>query len=382
MTRTTFTGARVFDGSTLYEGHALVVEEGLIAAILPEGEVPSGGRRIALEGGILMPGFVDLQANGGGGVMFNDETTVEGLRCMAEAHASTGTLTILPTLITDTAERTRAAIEAVARAVENGVPGIAGLHLEGPHLEVTRKGAHDAALIRPMTDADEVMLCAAAARLPTLKLTVAPEAVTSAQIARLTRSGALVSLGHTDCSYDAARGAFAAGARCVTHLFNAMSPLKHREPGLVGAALDSGGVHVGIIADGVHVHPAALRVAMAAKVGAGEMFLVTDAMATLASELREFRLNGRRVLRDNQRLTLEDGTLAGADLEMPRALRVAMTEGGVPEAKALAMATSIPARLLTGGAHRGALRVGAKAVAIHLPDRGRARPLAELTAPA
>ncbi|WP_417209589.1 N-acetylglucosamine-6-phosphate deacetylase [Antarctobacter sp.] len=366
MTRIIYSGAQVFDGTTLHNDAVLVVEDGEAAAILPTSEAPSG-TSVDMEGGVLTPGFVDLQANGGGGVMFNDETSVEGLRVIAAAHVSTGTRAFLPTLITDTPARTRAAIEAVVAAIADGVPGIAGLHLEGPHLSVARKGAHDADLIRPMTDADVDLLEQAAQRLPLLKLTVAPENTRPAQIARLARAGALISLGHSECSYEKAMVAFSAGARCVTHLFNAMSPLRHREPGLVGAALDAGAVSAGIIADGVHVHPAALRAAVAAKRGPGRVFLVTDAMATLASGLREFRLGGRRVLRAEGRLTLEDGTLAGADLTMPQAVRVMTQEVGVPLAQALAMATTTPGHLLFG---TGGTATGHRAPFVHLSDCG------------
>lgn len=371
MTRTIYTGAQVFDGATLHDGAALVVEEGARAAILPLSEAP-WGQQVALEGGILTPGFIDLQANGGGGVMFNDETSVDGLRIIAAAHATTGTCAFLPTLITDAPDRTHAAIEAVAEAVAEGVPGVAGLHLEGPHLAVSRKGAHDSHLIRPMTEADVEILEAAAHRLPLLKLTVAPESTRPAQIARLARAGALISLGHSNCSYQAAMAAFAAGARCVTHLYNAMSPLRHREPGLVGAALDAGAVSAGIIADGVHVHPAAIRAAVAAKRGPGQMFLVTDAMATLASQLQEFRLGGRQVLRRDGQLVLEDGTLAGADLTMPRALRVMTQQVGVPLAQALAMATTIPGRFLSG---RAAGRIVLGRSFVHIGHGGEAAKL-------
>lgn len=366
MTRIVYTGAQVFDGVTLHEDAALVVENGAATAILPATEAPSG-KSVVLDGGVLTPGFVDLQANGGGGVMFNDETSVEGLRVIAAAHVLTGTRAFLPTLITDTPDRTRAAIDAVAAAVADGVPGIAGLHLEGPHLAVAQKGAHDADLIRPMTDQDVDLLESAAHRLPRLKVTVAPESTRPAQIARLARAGVLISLGHSDCSYDTALVAFAAGARCVTHLFNAMSPLRHRAPGLVGAALDIGGISAGLIADGVHVHPAAMRAAVAAKRGPGSLFLVTDAMATLSSGLQEFRLGGRRVLRGEGRLTLEDGTLAGADLTMPQAIRVLTQEVGVPLVQALSMATMIPARLLSGSTLADP---GIGAPYIHLADTG------------
>lgn len=289
--------------------------------------------------GVLCPGFVDLQVNGGDGVLLNDAPSVDTIARMSKAHRATGTAAILPTLITDRPDITRAAIEAAKQA------GSEGLHLEGPHLSVARKGAHKAALIRKMTVEDCGALCAAAQDLPALMVTVAPENVTPEQIAQLTKAGVIVSLGHTDCSYETARAAIAAGARCVTHLFNAMSPLTARAPGLVGAALE-GGVSAGLIADGIHVHPATIRAALNAKQGPGELFLVSDAMAVTGTDLTEFSLNGRRILRRDGRLTLEDGTLAGADLTMARALQVMVEQVGVSLEKALRMAISVPSSVI------------------------------------
>ncbi|MGP6086715.1 N-acetylglucosamine-6-phosphate deacetylase [Antarctobacter jejuensis] len=370
MSRITYTGARIFDGTQIVDGHALILEDGRVAGIVPDTQAPKESRHIALEGGVLTPGFVDLQANGGGGMMFNDETSVEGLRVIAAAHWRTGTRAFLPTLITDTPDKTVAAIAAVEEAVSDGVRGIAGLHLEGPHLDVARKGAHDPELIRKMTTADVDVLCEAVQRLPRLKVTLAPESCTPAQISRLSRSGVLISLGHTDCRYDVARVAFSAGASLVTHLFNAMSGLGHREPGLVGATLETGPVSVGLIADGHHVHPAAIRIALASKRGPGQVYLVTDAMATLGSDVQEFQLNGRRVLRGDSRLMLEDGTLAGADLTMPQALRYLTQELCLPEEDALAKATSIPGAILDGGAALGRFVTGQPATPVYLDPDG------------
>ncbi len=343
MTRA-FVGAGVFDGERLHPGMAVLVE-GSRPVIVPMGKLPRGCPRTALSGGTLMPGFVDLQVNGGGGVMLNDAPSVETLRTMAAAHRSLGTAAFLPTLITDTPSQTRAAIDAVAKAIAVKVPGIVGLHLEGPHLSATRKGAHDAALIRRMESSDLDTLVKAAGRLPNLMVTLAPESVTPDQIARLTRAGVIVSLGHSDCDYDTACAAIKAGAVCVTHLFNAMSQLGSRTPGLVGAALDQG-VSCGLIADGIHVHPAAIRTALAAKHGPGKVFLVTDAMATAGSDTTAFTLGGREITRRDGRLTLADGTLAGADLTLARAIGIMVNDVGDSLEKALARTTSLPAALL------------------------------------
>lgn len=346
MTQRAYIGAEIFDGEDLHEGKALFVEGDMIRAVCSIRDVPAECEIVELSGGTIMPGFVDLQVNGGGGVMFNDETSVDGLAAIASAHASTGTRALLPTLITDTPERTRAAVDAVAEAIEAKVPGIIGIHLEGPHLSIARKGAHDPALIRKMEKEDEDFLISAAKRLPNVMVTVASENVTPAQISRLASEGVIVSLGHTDCSYDAAMAAFEAGARCVTHLFNAMSQMGNREPGLVGATLQSAQVSAGLIADDIHVHAGSMQVALDAKEGPGEIFLVTDAMSTVGSDITEFRLNGRRVLRRDGRLTLENGTLAGADLDMKQALRVVMNKLRVSKAHALRMATFAAARCL------------------------------------
>ncbi|MCC1493756.1 N-acetylglucosamine-6-phosphate deacetylase [Cognatishimia sp. F0-27] len=373
MTRKAMIGAAIFDGAALHEDHALLLDGDEIAGIVARHAVPEAFATEALSGGTLLPGFVDLQVNGGGGVLFNDQTTVEGLARIAAAHRATGTSAVLPTLITDTPDKTAAAIDAVAQAMAERVEGIVGLHLEGPHLSLARKGAHAPSLIRPMTAADEAVLRDAAMRIANLMLTVAPESVTPDQISRLSADGVVVSLGHTDCDYDTAMAAFEAGASCVTHLFNAMSPLESRAPGLVGAALRAGSVSAGLIADGIHVHPATMRAALAAKNAPGGVFLVTDAMSTVGSDIKEFTLNARRVLRRDGRLTLEDGTLAGADVTMPRALSVLIGKVGVAPAQAYAMATSVPAALLRERGSFGHLTVGARWSGVHLmPDDTRA----------
>lgn len=369
-----YRGGPVFDGEILHRGKALIVEAGRVAALVPEAEAPPNA--VDLSGDILAPGFVDLQVNGGGGVMFDGGADAGTLATIARAHRALGTAAILPTLITDTPEATRAAIDAAAQAVARGVAGIAGLHLEGPHLAPARKGAHDPALIRPMTDEDCDLLCGAADRLPTLMVTLAPEASTAEQVGRLRRAGVLISLGHSDASFEAALAHQAAGARLVTHLFNAMSQLGNREPGLVGAALTSGDLSAGLIADGIHVHPATMRAAWAAKTGPGRIFLVTDAMASAGSDITEFRLGGRRILRRGGRLALEDGTLAGADLDMGRAVRVLVDQVGIALADALAAATSVPARLAGLADGAGTLHVGARAEPVRIaPDLSRVTPL-------
>ncbi len=370
--RAAFLCPEIFDGFDRFADHALVVEHGRVVGLVPGGQVPVDARQMKLPDGIICPGFVDLQVNGGGGVLFNDDPSADTLRRMARAHISLGATSILPTLITDTPERTQAAIEAVASAVAAGEPGIVGLHLEGPHIAMSRKGAHDARFVRPMTDADLDRLRDAAARLPLLKVTVAPEVVAPSKIAALVDAGVLVSLGHSDADFETCATAVAAGARCATHLFNAMSQFGSREPGLVGAALSLGELSPGLIADGIHVHPESLRLALRAKQGPGRIFLVSDAMAVAGTDLPEFALNGRTVLRAEGRLTLEDGTLAGADLDLLTAVRNLIAWRTTTPETALAMAARIPAELtgLSGGI--GTLRPGAPADFLHIDLEGSA----------
>ena len=253
-------------------------------------------------------------------------------------------------------------------AARRKVPGFAGLHLEGPHLSIARKGAHDPKLIRSMTDADQAVLIAARKDLPTLLTTVAPESVTPERVAALTQAGIVVSLGHTDATYAMAGAYVDAGASMITHLFNAMSQIGNREPGLAGAAIDLRKLSAGLIADGIHVDPATIAIALRAKNGPAHIFVVTDAMATIGTELKSFTLNGRLIKRENGRLTLEDGTLAGADLDMISAVRFMHRTIGLDLSEALRMASLYPAEAV-GQAHRlGRFVKGAAANIVALSD--------------
>ncbi len=355
-----FVGARVFDGTTLHSDAVVVIDGHQVIDLCAS--APQGARVIRLDGGILAPGLLDLQVNGAGGLMVNGQTDAGTLAKICATQARLGATGVLPTLITDTPQATAQVIRAGIAAI--GTPGFLGLHLEGPHLDPRRKGAHDAALIRPMTDTDLALLVDAACQLPALMVTLAPASVRPDQIAALAKAGVIVSLGHAECTLAEAEAAIAAGARCATHLFNAMSPLGNREPGLVGAAL-TGTIAAGVIADGIHVHPATLRLAVKARPSG--LFLVSDGMATAGTDLTEFTLGGRRILRQRGRLTLEDGTLAGADLTLPQALAVMVGQVGLGVQDALTMATTTPARLI-GRNDLGHLRPGASADLVHLRD--------------
>lgn len=358
-----FVGADVFDGIALHQRAVLLVEDGRVAGIMDL--VPTGAVETRLAGGILAPGFLDLQVNGGGGVMVGGQTSADDLARLCALHGRLGATGILPTLITDTPEATSRVIAAGVAAARAGVRGFLGLHLEGPHLDPQRKGAHEVGLIRPMTEADLVQLCQAARDLPALLVTLAPASVTTAQIERLVAAGVIVSLGHSEATVVETRAAIAAGARCATHLFNAMSQLGNREPGMVGAVLTAG-IFAGIIADGHHVAIETMQIACAAR-PAG-LFLVSDCMAAAGSDDTEFQLGGRRILRREGRLTLEDGTLAGADVTMPRAVQFMVQQVGLPLERALTMATLTPATLL-GRRDLGRLNAGNPADLVHLtPD--------------
>lgn len=362
------TGARIFDGQALHESAAALVSGDVIAGVVAEEAIPSGFDPVHLDGGLLAPGFIDLQANGGGGVLFNAEPTVSGIETICEAHARFGTTALLVTLITDTPDVMRRAIEAGAEAHQRKLPGFLGLHLEGPHLSTQKRGAHRLDLVRKMSDRDVEALSAARAVLPNLMVTLAPEAAEDGQIAALAQAGICVSLGHTNAGAERARLAFAAGARTVTHLFNAMSGLTHREPGLVGALLNTDTAFAGLIADGHHVLPDAITVALRAKRGSGRIFLVTDAMSTVGTAQTEFTLNGRRILRRDGKLTLEDGTLAGADLDMMSAVRFIADHAGLAFEEALRMASLYPAQCLGIERSRGRFSEGALADLVHLDD--------------
>ncbi len=358
-----YSGARLFDGEAWHDDAALTVDDGGVRAI---GPIPPGARTIVLDGGYLVPGFVDLQVNGGGGHLIGAGTAFETLALVCDTHLRFGVTSLLPTLITDTPEVTGSILTAGAEAARRKLPGFMGLHLEGPHLAPARKGAHDPRLIRPMAEADLVMLERARAQLPCLLVTVATEACAPEQIARLARAGVVVSLGHSDASYEAATAAIRAGARMATHLFNAMSQLGNREPGLVGAALDSGAVAAGVIADGIHIHPATLAAALRAKRGPGALFLVSDSMSQAGTTQTEFELNGRTIHRRDGALRLADGTLAGADLTLDAAVRNLLAQGH-DLSLALRMASALPAAAMDRQA-LGRLSPGGPADFVHLAD--------------
>ena len=353
-------GARIFDGESFLEGRALVFSSAGIEAIVSARHIPDECEIIPADGQILAPGLIDLQVNGGGGLLFNNAPDLDGLRTICAAQIRSGVTALLPTLITDRPEVVRAAVEAGKAAWQAGLPGYLGLHLEGPHLSLARKGTHDPALIRPMEAEDCDFLVENAGSFGVGLLTVAPENVTRQQVARLSKAGYIVSLGHTDASCAVAREYRFAGASMATHLFNAMSPLGHREPGMVGAVLSDGGFSCGLIADGYHVDPVAMGIALRAKAGPGKIFLVSDAMSVTGTDLQSFELNGRTIYRKDGRLTLADGTLAGADTDLLSCAKNIRDMLGLPLEEALRMASLYPAEAV-GARSKGRLKPGADA---------------------
>jgi len=302
-----------------------------------------------------VPGFIDCQVNGGGGMLFNDAPYVDTIRRIGAAHSRFGTTGFLPTLISDDRCVMRSAVSAVDAAIAAGVPGVLGIHLEGPYLAPARRGIHDAAKFQ-IPGADDIELLTSLSRGKVL-VTIAPERVPDAIVRKLHASGVLIAAGHTAADYDEMVQALAAGVRGFTHLFNAMSPLHSREPGAVGAALENRDSWCGIIADGQHVHPATLRVALAAKPH-GKVFLVTDAMPPVGSDQTTFTLNGETITCNDGRCVNAQGTLAGSALDMASAVRNTVAQLRVDLAEAARMASTYPAAFLDIAATHGQIAKG------------------------
>ena len=352
--RTVLCPTRLLTPAGFESDRCLLIEAGRIAAIVPAADCPADAARRDLDGDLL-PGFIDLQVNGGGGVLFNDRPSVEGVAAIARAHRRFGTTGLLPTLISDDLAVIARAIEAVDTAIAQGVPGILGIHIEGPFLNPARKGIHDQSKFRTLDEAAIDLL--SSLRPGRTLVTLAPELAPPGAIRALVERGVIVAAGHTEASYEQMRAALDEGLTGFTHLYNAMSQLGSRAPGVVGAALEDRTSWCGLIVDGHHVHPAALRVALAAK-GPEALVLVTDAMPTVGSAETTFTLGERRIKAADGRLTGPDGTLAGSDLDMSAAVRNAERLIQVDFGTAVRMASAAPARALGIGDVRGEIRPG------------------------
>lgn len=353
---TAFVNGRVL-AARGFEAATVIVDGDRITAVEAEG-TDGGDQLIDLKGAYLLPGFVDTQVNGGGGVLFNATPTVEAIATIGAAHRRFGTTGFLPTLISDDLAAVEQAIVAVDAAIEQGVPGVLGIHIEGPFLAESRKGVHDASKFRTLDEA-AFRLLTSARRGRTL-VTLAPETTTDEMIARLRDGGVTVAAGHTNATYERLRSALEAGLTGFTHLFNAMSPLTSRAPGAVGAALDDADSWCGIIVDGRHIHPATLGVAFRAK-RHDRFMLVTDAMPSVGMADKTFVLQGRTIRVVDGVCLDEDGTLAGSDLDMMSAVRNAVRLTGLDLQTAVEMASANPAAFLRMEGVRGRIVAGAAA---------------------
>jgi N-acetylglucosamine-6-phosphate deacetylase len=346
----------VFDGASIRRNAAVLIERDRIVGVVGRSELPPAiDVQVLPEHLWLAPGFIDLQLNGGGDVLFNDNPTPEGIAAIAAAHRKFGTTSFLPTLITDTEEKMQAALLAVRDAAAC-MPSVIGIHLEGPFLSPERPGVHNAALIRAPSDADLKVLTAK--RSFGMLVTLAPERMPPGFIAKLAAAGIRVSLGHSAATYAQTRAAMAEGLTGFTHLFNAMPPLLSREPGPIGAALESADVSYGLIVDGIHVEAAALRSALR---GAGKPILVTDAMPPVGGRRTTFKLYGEEISVIDGRCARKDGTLAGAALDMASAVRNCVRLVGAPLEAALRFASLHPAEFMGLGDNLGRLAPGFRA---------------------
>ncbi|WP_449446888.1 N-acetylglucosamine-6-phosphate deacetylase [Thermomonas brevis] len=367
MTTRIFHNGHVLTERGFERDACVVVEDGHIVAVL-HGDAPTGLDRIDLQGGWLAPGFIDLQVNGGGGVLFNNTPSVEGIAAIGRAHRRFGTTGFLPTLISDDAEVMRRAIAATRDAIAHGVPGVLGIHLEGPYLAPARKGTHDAGKFR-VPDADEIAMAASLDNGITL-VTLAPERVPAETVRALAQRGVRLCAGHTAASYEQARAGIDAGITGFTHLYNAMTPLQGREPGVVGAALDADHCWVGVIVDGVHVHPASLRVALKAK-PRGKVLLVTDAMPMVGGDAPSFDLYGETITAIDGVVRNAAGALAGSALDMASAVRNTVRLLDLPLDEACRMAAQYPAEFLGLGGELGRIAPGYRADLVLLDGQVR-----------
>ncbi|WP_349811031.1 N-acetylglucosamine-6-phosphate deacetylase [Xanthomonas dyei] len=352
--------ARVLTDDGLQEGLVVLLDGAQIQAIVPADDVrvAQARTRVELGGATLLPGFIDIQVNGGGGVLFNNARDPQALATIAAAHRRFGTTGMLPTLISDTAQVMAEAIDATRAAIAQGVPGVLGIHLEGPYLSPARKGTHDARKFR-LPDAHEIAVDTSLDNGVTL-ITLAPERVPLDDIRTFVAGGAIVFAGHTAATYEQARDGIAAGVSGFTHVYNAMSQLAGREPNAVGAALEDPQVWCGVIVDGVHVHPASLRVALAAK-PRGKLLLVTDAMPMVGADSPSFDLYGETITAVDGVVRNADGALAGSALDMATAVRNSVQWLGVDLAEAARMASTYPAQCIGLGDRLGRIAPGYQA---------------------
>ena len=338
-----FTNGKLLTDVGFETNRTLLVRNGRIEAVVGARQVVGADRTIDLKGQLLAPGFIDVQVNGGGGVLFNDDPSIATIAAIGRAHRRFGTTGFLPTLISDDLDVVARAIEAVRAAIDSGVPGVLGIHIEGPFLNADKRGVHDASKLRSL-DAAAVELLSTPHGGRTM-VTLAPERTSPELIHALNAAGVIVSAGHTNATFAELQPALAAGMRGFTHLFNAMSPLTAREPGAVGAALAAEQAWCGLIVDGHHVHPEVMKLALRAK-RHDRFMLVTDAMPSVGSGLKTFRIQGRLITVTGDKIVDEDGRLAGAHLDMASAVRNTINLLDIAPVEALKMGSCHPAAFL------------------------------------
>jgi N-acetylglucosamine-6-phosphate deacetylase len=364
--RTALVNGRILAGERIVNGQTVLLADGRIEAIVPSSDPRCGeADRIDLDGQILLPGFIDVQVNGGGGVLFNDDPSPESIRAIGAAHRKFGTTGFLPTLISDDLDTIGQAIAAVQSSLDAHLPGAIGIHIEGPFLNWARRGVHDPKHLRRLDNGVISMLCSL--RGGRTVLTLAPEMTTTDMIAQLAAGGILVSAGHSDADYAQTAAAIAHGVRGFTHLFNAMAPLAPREPGIVGAALFDANTWCGIIVDGHHVDPVMLKLALRCK-RHDRFMLVTDAMPPVGSPATSFVLQGRTIHVSNGVCRDENGTLAGTGLDMATAVRNTVHLLGLGIAEAARMASEYPAAFLGLDRELGLIAPGYRANLVLLND--------------
>lgn len=353
---------RLFDGQSYSDNQVLTIDDGRIIAI--DQSLTNVDFHVK---GLLAPGFIDLQVNGGGGALFNDSPSVENIKTIIAAHAQFGTTGMMPTLITDKVEVMVQAADAIAQSLKNNVLGLLGIHFEGPHLSIAKKGAHSAEFIRPITDEEWQVL--ERKDIGKIIVTLAPETVSVADIERIVSLGIKVCLGHTNADHVTAQQAVNAGVSGFTHLFNAMSPLQGREPGVVGTALLNDQTSCGLIVDGHHVDLATCQLAIKTK-PVGKIFLVTDAMPPVGTNDKEFAFFNRTVHLADGKLTSTTGELAGSVLDMATAVRNCHQGLNIALDEAIRMASQYPENYLKGvsNVQHASLTVGAPADFIVLND--------------
>jgi N-acetylglucosamine-6-phosphate deacetylase len=357
---------RIFDGYRWHNDSVIFIDRGIVRCVAPRDQsVADWPIEVMRPGTMLAPGFIDLQVNGGGGVLLNDDPTPDAMRAIARAHRRYGTTSCLPTLISDTRAKANAAIAAAKSLV--GIDGILGLHLEGPFISPSRPGIHRSDRIL-MAKPDDLDWLGELSAVGSSMVTLAPECVPAGFVEALASSGIRVSVGHSEASSDALISAIGEGLSGVTHLFNAMPAMSAREPGIIGVALTEERLTAGIILDGMHVDPVVVRAAFAAK-GRSNIALVSDAMPTVGSDQDHFELMGRQIQLRQGRLVSENGTLAGAHLDLASAVKNAVTLVGISLDDALRAASLVPARFLGIEDHRGTLRAGASADIVALTTK-------------